>query len=189
MDEKFEAQKRKTLETLTRMLDYLKLETKDLRGEEKNGRIAVKIASDDAGRIIGKNGQNLENLQYILNLVMFKGDRECPRIMLDIDEEGREHRPRAPRAEGESSERRERRPHGERREHRQDRPSEDELRRQALDAAKEVRRWGEPVALPEMNAHDRRVIHMTLQDEADLTTKSEGEGNFKKVVIRLKKGE
>ena len=40
----------------------------------------------------------------------------------------------------------------------------------ALDAAKEVRRWGEPKTLPPMNAHDRRIIHITLEKEADLLT-------------------
>ena len=65
--------------------------------------------------------------------------------------------------------------------------SEDALRQQALDAGKEVKRWGESVTLPLMNPHDRRIIHMTLKDDAELTTESEGEGTMKKVVISLKK--
>ena len=60
---------------------------------------------------------------------------------------------------------------------------------QAKDAAKEVKRWGEAVKLPEMNAHDRRIIHLTLQDDPEITTESEGEGSFKKVVVSLKKAE
>lgn len=40
--------------------------------------------------------------------------------------------------------------------------------------------------LPEMNAHDRRIIHVTLQNDPDIVTESEGEGAFKKVVISLK---
>ena len=66
-------------------------------------------------------------------------------------------------------------------------PHEAVLRQQAIDAAKEVRRWGEPVTLPEMNAHDRRIVHITLEKEADLTTESTGEGSRKSVVIALKK--
>ena len=64
---------------------------------------------------------------------------------------------------------------------------EEALRQQALDAGKEVKRWGESVTLPLMNPHDRRIIHMTLKDDAELTTESEGEGTMKKVVISLKK--
>jgi spoIIIJ-associated protein len=40
-----------------------------------------------------------------------------------------------------------------------------------------------------MNAHDRRIIHITLEKEEDLQTESTGEGNLKRVVISLKKVE
>lgn len=63
----------------------------------------------------------------------------------------------------------------------------EQLEQQALDAAKEVKRWGESVTLPEMNAHDRRIIHVTLKDDVELTTESLGEGVMKKVVISLRK--
>ena len=71
-DAKFEEQQNKAVKTLGIMLDYLGLDAA-LRAEEKNAKIAIKIASEDAGRIIGRNGQTLENLQYILNLIMFNG--------------------------------------------------------------------------------------------------------------------
>ena len=45
------------------------------------------------------------------------------------------------------------------------------------------------MTLPEMNAHDRRIIHVTLQDDPELETRSEGEGALKKVIISLKKAE
>jgi hypothetical protein len=38
-----------------------------------------------------------------------------------------------------------------------------------------------------MNAHDRRIIHVTLQNDTDIVTESEGEGSLKQVVIRLRK--
>ena len=38
-----------------------------------------------------------------------------------------------------------------------------------------------------MNAHDRRVIHITLENEADIQTESEGDGPKKSIVISLKK--
>lgn len=61
------------------------------------------------------------------------------------------------------------------------------LRQQAIDAAKEVRRWGESVTLPPMNAHERRIIHITLETESDIQTESPGDGSRKSVVISLKK--
>ena len=41
-----------------------------------------------------------------------------------------------------------------------------------------------------MNAHDRRIIHLALQNDEELTTKSRGEGEFRKIVIMpVKKGQ
>jgi spoIIIJ-associated protein len=37
-----------------------------------------------------------------------------------------------------------------------------------------------------MNASERRVIHMALQDDESITTDSEGEEPYRKVVIRPK---
>ena len=50
-----------------------------------------------------------------------------------------------------------------------------------------MKKWGEPVTLPKMNAHDRRIIHITLENDPEIITESEGEGNLKKVVVSLRK--
>ncbi len=46
-----------------------------------------------------------------------------------------------------------------------------------------VKRTGKPVTVNPMNAHNRRIIHITLQDDEDLVTISRGEGAFRKIVI------
>ena len=193
-NEKLQEQKEKIVKTLATMFDYLGLNA-SLRIEEKGTRLAVKITSDDAGRIIGRKGQALESMQLLLNRIMFKDNEDCPHILLDIDGYAKgEREARAPREnEGEESgeEQQQRRPQRERRERRRyndgpERTSTAQLEQQALDAAKEVKRWGDPVKLPEMNAHDRRIIHVTLQNDPEITTESEGEGALKKVVISLK---
>ncbi len=192
-NEKLEQQKEKLVRTLATMFDYLGLNG-TFRVEEKNQKLAVKIASDDAGRIIGRKGQTLESLQLLVNRIMFKDNEEFPHIMLDIDgysngeRERREHRENGEESRpAERSERRERRPRRERGEG--SHFTTEQLEQQALDAAKEVKRWGEAVKMPEMNAHDRRIIHLTLQADPEITTESEGEGAMKKVVISLKKAE
>lgn len=176
----------KARNTLGTMLDYLGLNA-DLKAEVNENNLVLKIKSTEPGRIIGRKGQTLESLQLLVNRMMFKLDEECPHITLDIDgyasgdretkelreEETaaspREYR-RRPRRSGDNS------PH----------TSVELLEKQAKDAAKEVKRWGEPVKLPEMNAHDRRIIHITLKDDPEVTTESIGEGAIKKVVISLK---
>ena len=188
----FEQQKEQLIRTLATMFDYLGLNG-TFRVEMREGnRISVKIASEDAGRVIGRKGQTLESLQLLANRIMFKSDNEFPHVMLDID--GYANGDREPRGENEASEGRRSRGDSERRQSRRggdgfSRSSREQLEQQAKDAAKEVKRWGEAVKLPEMNAHDRRIIHLTLQDDPEIHTESEGEGNFKKVVVSLKKSE
>ena len=180
---------RKTLGT---MLDYLGLNA-ELKAEVKENQLAMKIKSTEPGRIIGRKGQTLDSLQLLLNRIMFKGDEDCPRISIDIDgysESGtRSERPRGERGEKSRGERGERSERGERRQRRDRRSgvSEEQLIAQAQDAAKEVKKWGEPVTLPKMNAHDRRIIHITLENDPELTTVSEGEGALKKVIVSLRK--
>ena len=42
---------------------------------------------------------------------------------------------------------------------------------------------GAPVSTSPLNPFERRIIHLALQDDAEFTTKSNGEGIFRKVVI------
>ena len=49
--------------------------------------------------------------------------------------------------------------------------------------AEKAKRTQRPITLNHMNAHNRRIIHLTLKDDASVTTKSRGEGEFRKIVI------
>ena len=183
--QKFDEYKSQITRILTTMFDYLSLEG-SFTVEERGQKIGVKIASEDAGRIIGRKGQTLDSLQLILNRILFKQDENCPHVMLDIDGyAGGERDRRSASGEGNAKEGH-RRP---RREHGASHTSSEQLVQQARDAAMEVKRWGEPVKLPEMNAHDRRIIHVTLKDDPEVTTESIGEGAMKKVVVSLAKNE
>ncbi len=53
----------------------------------------------------------------------------------------------------------------------------------AKELGEKARRTQKPITVSHMNAHNRRIIHMTLQNEEGLTTKSRGEGEFRKIVI------
>lgn len=188
---KFNEYKDQIIQMLVRMFDYLALNG-DFKIEEKGSRIGVTISSDNAGRIIGRKGQTLESLQLLINRMMFKLDEECPHITLDIDgyasgdRENREKRHDSDKEINESNYRRRPRRNGD---ENASHTSREMLEKQAKDAAKEVKRWGEPIKLPEMNAHDRRIIHITLQEDPEVTTASVGEGPMKKVVISLKNSE
>lgn len=61
------------------------------------------------------------------------------------------------------------------------------LEQLALRIADRVRRNGEKVMLEPMNPHERKIIHMSLQEDDRIETFSEGEEPFRRVVIALKK--
>jgi len=63
---------------------------------------------------------------------------------------------------------------------------EAELRAMANLAAERVRTGGAPFVFGEMNPNERRIIHLTLADAADLFTESVGEGSARKVRVSLK---
>jgi spoIIIJ-associated protein len=61
------------------------------------------------------------------------------------------------------------------------------LRELALKVAKKVKKTNKSQILEPMNPFERRIIHMTLQNDPEILTKSEGNGRLKKVKIYLKR--
>src|SRR4030095_6931594 len=64
---------------------------------------------------------------------------------------------------------------------------EAELRAMAHHAADRVRSTGTPFTFGPMNASERRIIHVTLADNADLQTESMGEGAERKLKVSWKR--
>ena len=178
----------------------LKQQDADIRVENKPRSVNLFVSTEEPGRVIGHHGKTLENLQLIVNRIMQKTDSEFPKLYIDMEGSRERRQERAERPErsehhmerGDRPARREFRDHGDRdrRERfggRRSSFSRDEvLRQQALDAAKEVHQWGTPKTLPPMNSHDRRIVHITLEGDAALTTNSIGDGENRSVVIALK---
>ncbi len=61
------------------------------------------------------------------------------------------------------------------------------LTRLALRLAERVKRSGDRVVLEPMNPHERKIIHMALQNDSRVNTLSEGEDPYRRVAIELKK--
>lgn len=64
---------------------------------------------------------------------------------------------------------------------------EETLKHLAKNIAHKVKRNRRPVALEPMNPYERRIIHSALQSDPDVTTHSEGEEPYRKVVVTLKR--
>ena len=63
----------------------------------------------------------------------------------------------------------------------------DTLENLARNIAFKVKRTRRPVSLEPMNPYERRIIHSALQNDKYVTTHSEGEEPYRKVVVTLKK--
>ena len=159
-----EEQAKKSAETLTTMLELLGLDA-EVDGVDGDGEITLELRTEDPGRIIGRKGQYIESLEFLLNRLLRQKGTFFPRVSVSVDGYQRKPRPRHGRREPVDAER---------------------LRQLAMDTAKEVKRWGENKTLPAMRARERRLIHMTLREDPEVETVSgpdEG-GGMKKIVVR-----
>lgn len=115
----------------------------------------IDIKGDDMGVLIGKRGQTLDSLQYLVSLVVNKGTGEYIRVKVDTENY---------RARRKAT-----------------------LENLAKNIAFKVKRTRRSVSLEPMNPYERRIIHSALQNDKYVTTHSEGEEPFRKVVVTLKK--
>ena len=120
---------------------------------ENDEGIKLKIDSDTDGLLIGRRGETLDALQYIVSLYENKDRKENGYRRISIDTEGYRAR------------------------------REDTLKRLARRNALKVAKSGRSFAMEPMNPYERRVIHSALQSFRGVTTHSEGEEPNRRVII------
>jgi spoIIIJ-associated protein len=53
--------------------------------EQKFGDdLMLEVTTDESGRLIGRQGQTLADLQYIVNRILFQQDQSTPKVMIDV---------------------------------------------------------------------------------------------------------
>jgi spoIIIJ-associated protein len=109
---------------------------------------------DDVGILIGRHGQTMASLQYLVRIILTRRIQDSPPIVIDVD--GYKQR------------------------------RYDALRETARRLAEQVKTRRIPFTLEPMPAIERRIIHLTLANDPDVTTQSTGEGEARKVVISPK---
>ncbi|MBI4633909.1 MAG: protein jag [Deltaproteobacteria bacterium] len=123
----------------------------EVTAEETPDTVFINIKGEGNGLLIGKRGQNLDALQYIVNKAANKSGNGRKIIIVDAED----YRKR----------------------------QEESLIALAEKVSEKVKKTKKPIALSYMNAHSRRIIHMALQNNESVTTKSRGEGEYKKIVV------
>ena len=117
--------------------------------------LEIDFAGEDMGILIGKRGQTLDSLQYLVSLVVNKESEEYIHVKVDTEN------------------------------YRQRR--KETLENLAKNIAYKVKRTKRSVSLEPMNPYERRIIHSALQNDKYVTTHSEGEEPFRRVVVTLKR--
>ncbi len=46
--------------------------------------LLLEVKTDDSGRLIGRQGQTLADLQYLLNRMIFQQDTKAPKVLVDV---------------------------------------------------------------------------------------------------------
>lgn len=75
------AEPKATLEHLLKLLGFDATITK----QQTDGDLTLDVKCPDAGRLIGRQGQTLSDLQYVLNRILFRQDETAPKVTVDID--------------------------------------------------------------------------------------------------------
>ncbi|MEG0371408.1 MAG: RNA-binding cell elongation regulator Jag/EloR [Clostridium sp.] len=128
----------------------------DIHVEDTKDSLRVNLIGPDMGILIGRRGETLDSLQYLLSLVINKENKDdkYKRVVIDTENYRKKR--------------------------------EETLIRLANKLASRVKKSGSSITLEPMNPYERRVIHSALQGSKIVSTKSEGEEPFRKVVIELK---
>ena len=142
------------LETLIKLLG-ITASVNIVEGSDGDQPITLNILGDDLGVLIGRRGQALSSLQYVVKLIIAEKFKLWAQITVDI--EGYKKR----RYEA--------------------------LKNLALRVADQVKTSKRSMNLEPMPADERRVIHLALADNPDVSTHSIDYGERRKVVIQLRK--
>jgi len=74
------AQPKEILETILGTLGF----AATVEEHTLDGDLTLDVKTDEAGRLIGRQGQTLADLQYIVNRLLFQQDQHAPKVMLDV---------------------------------------------------------------------------------------------------------
>ena len=125
--------------------------------DNKSRLLNIDLSGENMGLLIGKHGQNLNSLEYLIRLVVNKNHHGDEYIHVKLDTENYRRR-RKMTLEG-----------------------------LARNMAYKVKKTRKSISLEPMNPYERRVIHSALQHDRYVETYSEGNEPNRHVVITLKK--
>jgi spoIIIJ-associated protein len=70
-------------DTLQQLLDTLGFQATVEEHQFEDG-LLLDVKTEESGRLIGRQGQTLTDLQYLLNRILFQRDQSAPKVMVDV---------------------------------------------------------------------------------------------------------
>lgn len=74
------AEPKVTLEKLLQLLGF----PATVEEHQMEDGLLLDVKTEDSGRLIGRQGQTLSDLQYIANRLLFQQDQNAPKVMVDV---------------------------------------------------------------------------------------------------------
>ena len=74
------AQPKQTLEKILDLLGF----TATVEEHRMEEGLLLDVKTEDSGRLIGRQGQTLSDLQYITNRLLFQQNPSAPKVMVDV---------------------------------------------------------------------------------------------------------
>lgn len=142
-------------EVLKEVLRLMGLEASLSVNVQEEG-VIINILDAADGIVIGRNGQTLDALEYLVNRIITRSEESEARVVLD--------------AEGYRERRRK------------------SLETLALRLGERAKRRRKTVTLSPLSPRDRRVIHLALEGDPLVTTRSMGKGYFRRLCIVPEEG-
>lgn len=151
-------------EVLATMLPLLSFEAKLTPTIETN-TVRIRMECEDAGRLIGRRGATVNEIQFLLNRILQRRHKSIPRIFLDVD--------------------------GFKEEESAEAPQQHQAVERVKSMADQVRRWGEPVDTEPMTQAERTVVEEYYSRDKELEvitiqSKEDARG-MQRMRIQLKK--
>lgn len=146
------------IEILGKILEYMNVDSPVVTSVSMGDYVALNVSGENLGLIIGKRGQTLDAIQYIVNLILNRelSDADEERVRVVIDVEGYRNR------------------------------RQEALRKLANRLAERALIENKSFVLEPMTPYERRIIHMALGDNPQVSTFSQGAEPYRKVVISPK---
>ncbi|MBI4027511.1 MAG: KH domain-containing protein [Verrucomicrobia bacterium] len=119
------------------MLPLLSFEAK-LDSSVENDCVRIRVECQDAGRLIGRRGSTVNEIQFLLNRILQRKHKTVPRIFLDVNG-------------GQPQE-----------------TASNEILDRVRSLAAQVRRWGEAANVAPLNAADRKAVEEMFARDHEL---------------------